>query len=340
VKPKLLVIELWGLGDVVMAIPFVRAAMAEFAVTLVAKSYALDLRARFFPDVEVRPLQAPWTAFRRKYWLHTWCWGELWRFRQEMRQRAFDIGVSGRWDPRDHFLLWHTGARARLGFPRLGSQVFLTQPLTLSHRLAHRRENWRVAGEALGLKVLGEPAGCVSVAASRGYLLMHTGAAQPVRIWPLERFQRLVQRLRERGCLVRIACDADQLDWWCHAGEPDVATPRSVAELLVLIEGASRFIGNDSGPGHLAAACGVPTFTVFGPGVPERIAPTHPQAAWIEGKPCRYKPCFDSCRMPEPICMTGLSEEEVCERLLPFLERPLAGGSAAERPTDRKTPVT
>jgi hypothetical protein len=38
-KSKLLIIELWGLGDLVIATPFLRAAAEQFDVTLLAKPY-------------------------------------------------------------------------------------------------------------------------------------------------------------------------------------------------------------------------------------------------------------------------------------------------------------
>ena len=41
-KPKLLIVELWGLGDLVIATPFLRAVAERFDVTLLAKPFALD----------------------------------------------------------------------------------------------------------------------------------------------------------------------------------------------------------------------------------------------------------------------------------------------------------
>jgi len=67
VKPKLLVIELWGLGDLLIATPFLQAASKKYAITLLAKPYAKDLQARFWQEVEVAPFVAPWTAFQHKY---------------------------------------------------------------------------------------------------------------------------------------------------------------------------------------------------------------------------------------------------------------------------------
>src|SRR6266702_5486214 len=61
VKPKLLVVELWGMGDLVIATPFLQAASQRFSVTLLAKPYARDLQARFWPEVKVIQFTAPWT---------------------------------------------------------------------------------------------------------------------------------------------------------------------------------------------------------------------------------------------------------------------------------------
>ena len=127
--------------------------------------------------------------------------------------------------------------------------------------------------------------------------------------------------LRQTGHRVRVACDSDQHDWWLNAGEKSVAMPRSVAELLALADQAGAFIGNDSGPGHLAAFCGVPTFTIFGPQLPEWFAPLHPASDWLEGKACPYKPCSDYCQFAAPCCMLNSGEAEVCRRVEAFLSR-------------------
>ena len=70
-KPKLLVIELWGLGDLLIATPFLEAASQRYQVTLLAKPYAVDLQQRLWPEVKVVPFVAPWTAFKHKYRLLT-----------------------------------------------------------------------------------------------------------------------------------------------------------------------------------------------------------------------------------------------------------------------------
>jgi heptosyltransferase-2 len=90
--------------------------------------------------------------------------------------------------------------------------------------------------------------------------------------------------------------------------------------LLKCLESASHFIGNDSGPGHLAAILGVPSFIIFGPQLPERFLPAHPRAQFIEGKPCRFKPCFDYCRFEKPFCLHDSKEEEVWHAILNWIK--------------------
>jgi ADP-heptose:LPS heptosyltransferase len=324
VKPKLLVVELWGLGDLIIATPFLQAASQRYDVTLLAKPYALDLQRRFWPGVRVVPFIAPWTAFKRKYRLYAWPYRQMFRLRNELAAQRFDFGLSARWgDARDHLLLWLFRGKTRLGFPRLGSQVFLARPLARPEPQAHHYESWRVMANVLGFDLPAREALALPHSHPDGEILVHTGAGQPVRVWPLERYRHLVARLRQKGYRVQVASDPDQRGWWLEAGEQSVATPRTVAELFTLADRAGVFIGNDSGPGHLAAFCGVPTFTLFGPQVPEWFAPLHPASEWLEGKACPYKPCSDYCRFSSPCCMMNSGQEEVEVLVESFLARTL-----------------
>ena len=335
-KPKLLIIELWGLGDLVIATPFLRAASEQYDVTLVAKPYAHDLQVRLWPRVRVLPFVAPWTAFTGKYKLWSWPWRGMFRLGRMLIAEGFDVGLSARWDPRDHLVLWLTGARKRLGFQRLHSRILLTKPLGKPDPHEHRYEYWRVIARALELALPEREAIPHAAVLADETVLVHSGAGQPVRVWPLERYRNLVARLREKNHRVVVACDSDQRQWWLQTGEATIATPATVSELFALIDQAGAFIGNDSGPGHLAAFCGVPTFTVFGPQLPEWFVPLHPAAEWIEGKACPYKPCSDYCRFPRPFCLGDLDEGTVWSRVDAFLtghaqhlaRRPLDAGSA------------
>ncbi|MSU47592.1 MAG: hypothetical protein EXS37_00590 [Opitutus sp.] len=297
--PRLLVLELWGIGDLALAMPFLRAAVGHSRVTLLAKPHAAPLLARFAPEIELVPLIAPWTAFRGKYRLHRWPWRELTRTVRTLRNLRADFGVSARRDPRDHLLLALAGARRRIGFPRNGSGGLLSEGKPLPKR-PHRAEHWRALAESLGWSLLES-----SPTARPGRrIVIHTGAGHAVRRWPAERFAELAARLRAAGRDVVVVDD----------------TLSDLDRLIETLMSADRFIGNDSGPGHLAALLGVPTFTVFGPQLPELFAPQHPSAAWQEGAPCPYKPCFDACRFAEPACLLAIPVEAVWRRVSVWLE--------------------
>lgn len=299
-RPRLLVVEAWGIGDVALAVPFLREATRHAAVTLVAQPHAAPLLRRFAPEVTLVPAALPWTAFTGKYRLHRWPWRTLLTLVRGLRARRFALGVSARPDPRDHTLLCLAGARRRLGFTRVGSGVLLQErlsPPSSPHRTAH----WAALAAALGWRApLPLPR---ARPATPRLAVIHPGAARPERVWPRERYHALAQRLRQAGWATR------------ELGEnyPDLDT------LMDAIAPAALFIGNDSGPGHLAALLGVPTFTIFGPQVPEAFHPWHPSAAWIEGHPCPHRPCFDRCRYARAHCIQDLEMEEVWTALLPVL---------------------
>ena len=290
-RPRLLVVELWGLGDLALAVPFLRAASAHMRVTLLAKPHAAALVRRFCPEVELIPFVAPWTAHRHKYQLARWPWLELSGLISGLRQRRFAVAVSARPDPRDHTLMALAGANVRAGFPRAGSTPLLTDVLSRPES-RHRQGHWSALAAYFGLGALPVPA-----ASSRPprHIVIHTGAAQPTRAWPHAHFGEIATRLRATGY------DVTLLD----------AATGNLDELLATLASADRFIGNDSGPGHLAALLGVSTFTIFGAEFAKNFHPVHPQAAWMDGAPCPYKPCRDYCRFDRPHCIQDVSVDQV-----------------------------
>jgi ADP-heptose:LPS heptosyltransferase len=319
-KPTLLVLELWGIGDLALASPFLRKASEKYNVTLVARPTACELRLRFWSHVDILAFSAPWTVFKGKYKVHRWPWGSVLRVVQTIRDKEFDFAVSARCDPRDHLLMWLMGAKRRFGFSRLGSQMLLTDCLHAGTGVAHRYAHWRLLARELGFElpehdVLTRPR-------ERTTIVVHTGAGQPVRVWPLDRYLRLVRHLGQQGYAVQLLCDSDQLPFW-QKHEQRAIAPSSVSALLVHLDTAAIFIGNDSGPGHLAAISGVPTFTIFGPQLPSVFAPIHPGSEWIEGAPCHYKPCFDSCRFATPHCLVNIDEETICKKVEAFIANQL-----------------
>ncbi len=297
---RLLVLELWGLGDLALAMPFLRAASADVEVTLLAKPHAAPLLARFCPAVKLVPLVAPWTAFRGKYRFHTWPWRALGDVVEQLQTTHFNAAVSARPDPRDHAFMALSGAPLRAGFPRRGSGLLLTDRLAPPVEI-HRARHWETVAAHFGWTL--PP--LAPAPRTGNHLVVHTGAGQPLRAWPRDRFEQLATRAQAAGWRVTLLDDS----------------LRNLDQLLDILASADRFLGNDSGPGHLAALIGVPTFTVFGPQLPALFVPQHPQAAWIEGSACRFKPCFDDCRFASPHCILELTPDDVWARVEPWLRR-------------------
>ena len=317
-RPALLVAEFRGTGDIAILIPFLRAALTRYDVTLLAVPNAEGLLKRFAPEVELIPCVAPWALFSGGGNLPRWPWRSLGRVLRELRSRRFAAAVSIWPLASDHVFLRMARPGKLLGYGRPGLGWLLDRNLA-DRQYVHRPEAWRRLGEALELPGISLAQPRLAPPVSTQCLVLHSGASQSLRVWPLERYAELLRRLRAQGWEPVVLCDPDQIARWRELGESGARVPKSMEDLVDAIAGAVAFLGNDSGPGHIAALCGVPTFTIFGPQIPELFAPGHPQAAWIEGRPCKYKPCYDRCRFPEPFCITGIDVETVWPKFTDWL---------------------
>ena len=92
-------------------------------------------------------------------------------------------------------------------------------------------------------------------------------------------------------------------------------------ELLVdILDRASLFLGNDSGPGHLAAALGTPVISFFGPTYPAWFAPHGNNHLVLGGK--YSNPFPDHCQHPSnpPYAMEALTPDLILETLTKYLD--------------------
>ena len=98
--------------------------------------------------------------------------------------------------------------------------------------------------------------------AGQSIAVIHPVAATPRKTWRADGFLAVARRLRELGMEpVFIGSAADDLTPFAGfrtlAGAP-------LAEIKTLLAGAALFVGNDSGPAHMAAAFGLPVVVIFG----------------------------------------------------------------------------
>lgn len=108
-----------------------------------------------------------------------------------------------------------------------------------------------------------------------GFFAVHPGSGSPAKNWPADRFAQLAARLSGGRPWLLIEGPADR----AAAAHLRAVSGAVVAydlpprRLAALLRPAGRYVGNDSGVTHLAAACGVPTTALFGPSDPVRWAP-------------------------------------------------------------------
>ncbi|MGE5644814.1 MAG: glycosyltransferase family 9 protein [Acidobacteriota bacterium] len=99
--------------------------------------------------------------------------------------------------------------------------------------------------------------------AARPYAVLHPVASAPDKTWPAKNFLAVAGHLEKAWGVepVFIGAASDDL---ARFGAHRVVAGSPLADVKSLIAGAAAFIGNDSGPAHMAAAFGVPSVVVFG----------------------------------------------------------------------------
>ena len=124
------------------------------------------------------------------------------------------------------------------------------------------------------------PAAPVAAAADdrRPFVVIHPGGSKAPRAWHAARFAELARALAdERGLVPLVVGDAGDAEAGAEVAravpETVVAAGRTtVRRMAALIERSALFVGNDSGPMHIAGAVGTPAVGIFGPGIPEKTA--------------------------------------------------------------------
>ncbi|MDE2998924.1 MAG: glycosyltransferase family 9 protein [Gemmatimonadota bacterium] len=107
-------------------------------------------------------------------------------------------------------------------------------------------------------------------------IAIHPGSGGRDKCWPLTSYFELARRLATRGAGVMAVCGPVERDVVDELpAHLTCLVPRDLRSLAALLHAADLFIGNDSGPGHIAAAVGTPTLTLFGPTDAETWAPRH-----------------------------------------------------------------
>ncbi len=123
---------------------------------------------------------------------------------------------------------------------------------------------------------------------SKPYVVCHLGASNPLKFWPSQSWQRLMEEIKRQGFEICISV-GPQEDYLIEEVDPDhqyhhIAGTYSLIEMWALIEDSKLLISVDTGIAHLAKLAGTPILTLFGPGSPV----SHGEGLFWEKSPHRH----------------------------------------------------
>ena len=347
---NILVIKFWGMGSIVLATPMLRALKTAYPrcrITFLTFEQNEPL-CRAIPAIDrVHSYRgtSP-TAFLRSF-------AALLRF---LRRERFDVAIDLEFFANFTAIVTAlSGAGVTVGYdgPKFWRRPFYTN--TFAFDYTHITDVFLKAARALGTEVSGGPLEAPVVddalrAARLAQLLRDCGVAATDRLvcvnvnaspleykrrWPLASYQQLIQRVLERFDGYRLVLigsgeDRDYVEALAGLVGPhrhliNLCGAIDLDQLVLLLQQAHLFIGNDSGPLHLAVALGIPTVSFFGPETPALYGPRGAaHTVLYKNIPC--SPCLNVYNSKENpachnnVCMQSIGVEEawaaVCERLM------------------------
>jgi heptosyltransferase-2 len=155
------------------------------------------------------------------------------------------------------------------------------------------------------------------------------GMDLPEKRWPAEHFAALADHLYQDygASILVLGGPADRpiciaMRAAMRAPSLDLCGPAPFAERGALLRRCDLYIGNDSGPTHLAVAVDCPVIAIFGPTDVGLYGPYRARASAVHrALPC--SPCFVHGRFPpcpnHHACMRGLAVADVLAACREFL---------------------
>ncbi|MEO8480826.1 MAG: glycosyltransferase family 9 protein [Acidobacteriota bacterium] len=308
-QPRLLIVRLGSLGDLVHTLPAVAAL--QRARPDAAIDWLVDRVHQEF--LSLVPIVSAIIALERPTigaWLEA---------RRTMRARHYEAAIDFQGLIKSAALARLSGARRVIGFDRAA----LREPVAAwlyTERVAvgegrHVIDKNLMLAAALGagtsLRVF--PVADVASPAlehvrSQGlseFALLNCGAAWPNKRWPADRFGQIAVWLREKHGLRSVALwgpgEADLAAEVVRVsgGAAVAAPPTGLRDLVALSRAARLIVSGDTGPTHIAGAAGTPIVAIFGPTDPARNGPWDPRDVIVS----RYSVC--GCHYQRRCSRTG-----------------------------------
>jgi heptosyltransferase II len=331
--PRILIVKLAAMGDIVMASTLVAAARARWPtahVTWLTGEGFAPLVRRFAGVDAVRTvdadsllagpglgeaLRAPRAGLRRAK--------ALAESLRAISRVTWDVALVAHSDPRYAQLLRFASVKELRQFGQPQRDRYMGQDYAL---LLDQPE--------ADLATLNWPSGAPPSRARARRVLLAPGGARnllrddPLRRWPAAQWAALARQLADAGCDLRVigaAADRPEADVVRAAvpGVQDAVGQQGLEELLVELATADVLVTHDSGPLHLAQLTRTPSVALFGPTrAAERIAPgarvsVHTAAAGLPCAPCYDGRDYADCALN--LCLTRVEPAAVAASVLELL---------------------
>lgn len=348
---RILLVRLSHLGDVVHALPIYSALRAKFP----SAALAWAIQPEFADLVEGLPGIDRVLSFDRRGGLRAW-----WRLRKELVAYAPDWTIDAQGNAKSAAVTFLSGARRRSGWHAsdwtepagalaLNDRAPRIAPASPPHAVDRARHLAAYLVESsLEIESLGARLPIDSHALQRGRdrlaadfadkaptVILQLAAPGDVRAWPLEHQREFLSARARAGAPTLVLSGPGEAELGRRlatelAGETALrhwVGQRGLRELAGYFQAAAEsgatFVGCDSGPLHLAAACGLPVLCLSGPQDPRRTGPwpapgvDSPHRVLRSPQPLYCAPCLSrQCARPEGVlCMEGISAQAVATAL-------------------------
>ncbi|MCB1154096.1 glycosyltransferase family 9 protein [bacterium] len=343
-SPSILIVKLGAVGDCVHTLYALRALRehypdARIGWVVETKTSAVvdghpDLdEVIVFPrkQISMSIKAGQWSEARRR----------LAAFRRELRAKKYDVAIDFQNLFKSGLVTWFSGATTRIGFRKIREANFLfTNQRIDASNVSHAIEKYFALLAPLGVR--GIPGGVgmkirdEDKVVADEYFKAHSLAGVPVvavnpgaswvnKMLPAAEYARAIDRLQDAGakCVLIWGPGEESLvvdvtnD--CET-EPLVAPATNLKELSYFLSRCAAYLGNDSGPMHMAAMAGCAVVVPFGPSDPRRVGPWSDKGAPVTiDLPCR--PCWrKTCFQPRRYCLEDISGELLAENVSKLLE--------------------
>lgn len=345
---NLLVIRLRSIGDVVLTLPAVQALhdwRPDLKIHMLVEPLCVPLLERHPAISEVIVLRKFWDTVR------------------QLRRRHFASAFNMHGGPTSAFLTRLSGAPVRVCWAQRQFSSFYNVQVPIHFPVAGRTEMH--TGEHrlqqflwTGLPEKPLPAAKVYVDAKAAnlvrqrlaekgakpgepYGVLRPGASQANKRWPVERFAAIARWLREAHGIASVVnlgpgdeqIEAEVRKYFTSVGV--IMDSLDLRGLIALLAGSCLFLGNDTGPTHVAAALAKKCVVIFGASDSKVWSPWKTEYRLVENPfPCKQCPCGKCESLAASQCIFSISVEDVreaCEALLPgSRESPLRSSRSSQ----------